>query len=253
MTEYIEKIKSLYDKQIFVLHLEKKVMEDEENINSLAEQIVLFHSLGIRICVIQDKCTSTFSSTSTSLMNALKERNVASIIVSGFSMNFMEASSFDSAPVFNLFQGNFVPIIEPIIPRWPDGKIEHIDSDELAKRVAITLKAEKLFFVTTLLGIPCFENDTKYPILSIDFIDIEKVIQDFPEGRITKRLRLSKQILKMGFGGIILLINGCEKDNLISNTLTDKKNGTTISHLYTEKELEELEAWVKTGPIDDDL
>jgi len=138
--------------------------------------------------------------------------------------------SLDTTVLARLLEANMIPVVSPV-GLGQGGELYNVNADEAASRIAVALKAEKLFVLTNVKGI-MKENgspDTLYSSLSI--ADTETLIQKgiVKEGMIPKTKAcinaLENKVKKAHIIGSNL------EHALLLEIFTDKGVGTEITKL----------------------
>lgn len=136
--------------------------------------------------------------------------------------------SLDTTVLERLLDANIIPVVSPV-GIGQDGCLYNVNADEAASRIAIALKAEKLFLLTNVRGIMKEKSDpgTLYGSLSIS--DTEALIEKgvVAEGMIPKTKAcinaLENKVKKAH------IIDSNLEHTLLLEIFTDKGIGTEIT------------------------
>jgi acetylglutamate kinase len=116
----------------------------------------------------------------------------------------------------------YVPVISPIA-LGDDGQSYNVSADEVAAKLAQTLKAQKLIYLTELPGI--LEHGELVTDLTI--ADLERKV---PEADGSWRVKLTSMIEALRGGvGRVHVIDGRTPHNLIAELFTDRGVGTLVT------------------------
>jgi acetylglutamate kinase len=116
----------------------------------------------------------------------------------------------------------YVPVISPIA-LGDDGQSYNVSADEVAAKIAQTLKAQKLIYLTELPGI--LEHGELVTDLTI--ADLERKV---PEADGSWRVKLTSMIEALRGGvGRVHVIDGRTPHNLIAELFTDRGVGTLVT------------------------
>ena len=121
----------------------------------------------------------------------------------------------------------YVPVISPIA-LGDDGQSYNVSADEVAAKLAQTLKAQKLIYLTELPGI--LEHGELVTDLTI--ADLERKV---PEADGSWRVKLTSMIEALRGGvGRVHVIDGRTPHNLIAELFTDRGVGTLVTRMTTQ-------------------
>ncbi len=138
-----------------------------------------------------------------------------------------EINSCNPAIITALMESSFVPVISPV-SGGKDGSTLNINADTAALRIAETLKASKLIFMTDVPGILKDMKDPSSIISSIRAADIEKMIESAViSGGMIPKARSAAEAVHAGVGSVHIL-DGKSRHALLLEIFTDKGVGTVI-------------------------
>ena len=138
-----------------------------------------------------------------------------------------EVSSIDVDPIFELCEGNIVPVIAPL-GVGVDGNIYNINADLVAAAVAVYVRAEKLVCLTDAPGLLKDKKNVNSLIQTINQKDIQDMIDSgmINEGMIPK-VEACLLAVKEGVHKTHI-IDGRIDHSLLLEIFTDKGIGTQI-------------------------
>ncbi len=124
----------------------------------------------------------------------------------------------------HLSNDGYIPVVSPI-GFDDEGKRYNINADTVASAIAISLKAEKLIFLTDTDGV--LDKNGKL-ISSINVKDVDKMIEDeLIFGGMIPKMLSSKQAVLNGVGKVHI-INGSKLHTILEEIFTQKGIGTEI-------------------------
>ncbi len=127
----------------------------------------------------------------------------------------------------SLLRSGFVPVVSPVSAD-ESGNTYNVNADDAAFSLAEEMKADKLIFITDVNGIMIDANNSKTTLEEIDINKAEMLIENgFIGGGMIPKLHNCTVAIKNGVKEVLIL-NGTEKNSLLSAFVSDKKNGTTI-------------------------
>ncbi len=138
--------------------------------------------------------------------------------------------SVDTTVLGKLIDDNIIPVISPVA-MGADGELYNVNADEAASRIAMALKAEKLFILTNVMGIMKEQGDpgTLYRSLSLSDAEVLMKTKIISEGMIPKARActnaLEDKVRKAH------IIDGNLSHALLLEIFTDKGIGTEIIKL----------------------
>jgi len=136
----------------------------------------------------------------------------------------------DTTILERLIETNIVPIVSPVA-MGSDGELYNINADEAASKIAIALRAEKLFILTNVRGIMKEQGnlDTLYGSLSLSDVHILLKKKIISEGMIPKTNACTKAL--EGKVKKSHIIDSNLPHALLLEIFTDKGIGTEIIKL----------------------
>lgn len=138
--------------------------------------------------------------------------------------------SLDTTVLERLLDANIIPVVCPV-GIGEDGLLYNVNADEAASRIAMALKAEKLFLLTNIRGIMRDKNDHNTLYGSLSIADTELLIEKgiIAEGMIPKTKAcvnaLENRVKKAH------IIDSNIQHALLLEIFTDKGIGTEITKL----------------------
>jgi acetylglutamate kinase len=138
-----------------------------------------------------------------------------------------EITGCNPALLTALMDNSFVPVISPV-SRGENGRTLNINADTAALRIAETLKAAKLIFLTDVAGILKDIKDSASLISTIRADDIEVMVESSViSGGMIPKARSAAEAVKAGVGSVHIL-DGKSRHALLLEIFTDKGVGTVI-------------------------
>ncbi|MBL7156965.1 MAG: acetylglutamate kinase [Candidatus Omnitrophica bacterium] len=136
----------------------------------------------------------------------------------------------DTTVLERLIETNIIPVVSPVATGG-DGEIYNVNADEAASRIAIALRAEKLFVLTNVRGIMKEKEnlDTLYGSLSLADVDTLLQKKIISEGMIPKTNACTKAL--EGKVRKSHIIDSHIPHALLLEIFTDKGIGTEIIKL----------------------
>ncbi len=126
--------------------------------------------------------------------------------------------------LLHLSEDGYVPVVAPIGVD-ENGKRYNINADSVASAIAVSLKAEKLIFLTDTDGV---KDKNGRLISSIKTNDISSLINnDTITGGMIPKILSSKEAIDKGVGKVHI-INGTKKHSLLEEVFTQSGVGTQI-------------------------
>jgi len=138
--------------------------------------------------------------------------------------------SLDTTVLERLLDANMIPVVCPV-GIGQDGELYNVNADEAASRIAMALKAEKLFLLTNVRGIMKDKNSAETLYSSLSISDTEVLIEKgiVREGMIPKTKAcvgaLENRVKKAH------IIDSNVQHALLLEIFTDKGIGTEITKL----------------------
>jgi acetylglutamate kinase len=128
----------------------------------------------------------------------------------------------NGAVIEMLLGQGYVPVISPIA-LGDDGQSYNVNADEVAAKLAIVLKAQKLIYLTDVAGI--LEHGEL--VTDLHAADLERKLAEAEDGW---RIKLSAMIEALHGGvGRVHVIDGRTPHNLIAELFTDRGVGTLVT------------------------
>jgi len=138
--------------------------------------------------------------------------------------------SVDTTVLERLIEANIIPVVSPVAMN-AEGDLYNVNADEAASRIAVALKAEKIFLLTNVRGIMKTKDnlDTLYGSLSM--ADVERLLDKniITEGMIPKTEACTKAL--EGKVKKAHIIDSKIPHALLLEIFTDKGIGTEIIKL----------------------
>ncbi|HEY9885645.1 MAG TPA: acetylglutamate kinase [Vampirovibrionales bacterium] len=128
----------------------------------------------------------------------------------------------------NLIENNYLPVISSIAPD-EDGTTFNINADAVASKVAESIKAEKLIFLTDTPGILEKKNDPSSLIRRINSKEAKSLIEKgVIQGGMIPKVESALEALKAGASSVHIL-DGTVEHVLLLETFTEDGVGTMIT------------------------
>ena len=147
----------------------------------------------------------------------------------GIDLGFVgDVEKINSGLIENLTEENFIPIVASVgVDR--EGNSYNINADDVAGELAAALGAEKVIFLTDVIGICKDRSDPSTLISELSLSECEEMVtaKRISGGMIPK----AKGCIKALKGGVAKahIINGVEKHALLLEVFTDRGIGTMIT------------------------
>ncbi len=124
----------------------------------------------------------------------------------------------------HLSNDGYIPVVSPI-GFDSEGRRYNINADNVASAVAVSLKAEKLIFLTDADGV--LDKNGRL-ISSINIKDVDKIIEDSTvSGGMIPKVLSGKQAVQNGVSKVHI-INGSKQHTLLEEIFTQRGIGTEI-------------------------
>ncbi len=174
--------------------------------------------------------------TNSDIVNIINKQGIKAIGISGIDGNFILCNQLNKELGYvgnivninceliqNIIDIGYIPVISPI-GVGKDGEIYNINADMVASKIATSIKAEKLIFLTDVDGVKMEDE-----VMSI--LD-EKKIYDLIEkkvitGGMIPKVQSCLECIKNGVKRVHI-INGCKNNSLLLEMFTDNGVGTMI-------------------------
>ncbi len=138
-----------------------------------------------------------------------------------------EVTSVDPQIIFDLLDNDFLPVIYPI-GKDKDGQGYNINGDHAATAIAKALKANKLAYLTDIVGVCTDPKDPSTMISELYSDDAEKLIEDGTvRGGMIPKLRNCIEAIRAGVSRVHIL-DGRIPHCLLLEIFTDRGIGTAI-------------------------
>lgn len=177
------------------------------------------------------------------IVQLLSDRSVSAVGISGKDGNLFssrvhrpggrdigqvgEITGCSASVIHALMTNGFLPVISPV-SRSESGETLNINADTAAVRVAETLKASKLIFLTDVPGILKSVDDPSSLISSIRVDDIDALIETgVISGGMIPKVQSAAEAVRSGVGSVHIL-DGKSRHALLLEIFTDKGVGTVI-------------------------
>jgi len=136
-----------------------------------------------------------------------------------------EVRGVDPTPIHRLTEAGYIPIIAPI-GYGPNGEAMNINADTAAADVAVALRAEKMIFLTDIVGIL---DQRQQLIERVDIQALEGLIED---GVVSGGMIPKVKACVRAMAGVqqTHIIDGRVPHALIRELFTDRGVGTMIAH-----------------------
>lgn len=125
-----------------------------------------------------------------------------------------------------LLDHGYIPVIAPIAV-GEDDMDYNINADLLAGKIASSLMAENLVFVTDVEGIMKDPSDPKSLITEMNLLEAKFALEQFISGGMTPKIEASIEALERGIRKVYVL-NGRLEHAIVFALLTDRNLGTQI-------------------------
>ncbi len=130
--------------------------------------------------------------------------------------------------IVSLIQGGYIPVISPLGVD-DDGNSYNINADDVVAEIAVSLKAEKLIYLTDVDGIYRDINDKNSLISSITVKELQSLIDsDIATGGMIPKLTSIIKAIERGVNKVHI-INGTIPHSLLIELFTDEGIGTQIT------------------------
>jgi len=138
--------------------------------------------------------------------------------------------SVDTTVLGKLMDDNIIPVISPVA-MGADGELYNVNADEAASRIAMALKAEKLFVLTNVMGIMKEQGNLETLYRSLSLSDVEALLKKkiVSEGMIPKTRACTNAL--EGKVKKAHIIDANLSHALLLEIFTDKGIGTEIIKL----------------------
>lgn len=141
-----------------------------------------------------------------------------------------EVESVDKTILKLMMDNEIIPVISPVSSA-ENGSTLNVNADDAAFAIAESLKVDTLVFLTDVDGILLDVNNTNTIINSISIEKGRELLENgFIGGGMLPKLKNCINSVENGVNEVAI-INGSQKDSLISYFITKGKIGTTISNL----------------------
>ena len=140
-----------------------------------------------------------------------------------------EIEKVDTGLLEILEKEGFIPVISPLGVD-EDGQTLNINADEVAGKIAASIKALKLIYLTDIPGIFADPSNPSTLISTLNSQDAEKLLEGGKiKGGMIPKVKASLRALKEGVEKVHI-INGLLPHSLLLEIFTDKGIGTEIVH-----------------------
>ena len=140
-----------------------------------------------------------------------------------------EIEKVDTGLLEILEKEGFIPVISPLGVD-EDGQTLNINADEVAGKIAASIKALKLIYLTDIPGIFADPSNPSTLISTLNSQDAEKLLEEGKiKGGMIPKVKASLRALKEGVEKVHI-INGLLPHSLLLEIFTDKGIGTEIVH-----------------------
>ncbi len=146
-----------------------------------------------------------------------------------FDIGFVgEVEKIEPSLIISLINDGFIPVISPVGVD-EKGNSYNVNADDVTAEIAVSLKAEKIIYLTDVDGIYRDINDKNSLISSITVKELTNLVEsgNLKEGMIPKALSMIKAIER----GVkkVHIINGKIKHSLLIEIFTNQGIGTQIT------------------------
>ncbi|MCX8029783.1 MAG: acetylglutamate kinase [Brevinematales bacterium] len=139
-----------------------------------------------------------------------------------------EVESINNQLIISLIKEGYIPILSPTGVD-EKGHTYNINADDVSAEIAVSLKAEKLIYLTDVDGIYRDINDKSTLIPSITIKELSDMVENgsIKEGMIPKAMSMIKALER----GVkkVHIINGTIKHSILLEIFTDEGIGTQIT------------------------
>ncbi|MGC8870853.1 MAG: acetylglutamate kinase [Brevinematia bacterium] len=150
-------------------------------------------------------------------------------LVDGVDLGFVgEVEKVDPSLIVSLIQDGFIPVVSPIGVD-EEGNSYNINADDVTAEVAVSLKANKLIYLTDVDGVYKDINDKNSLIPSLTIKQLQELVEsDVIKGGMIPKVNSMIKAIERGVGQIHL-INGTIEHSILIELFTDKGIGTQIT------------------------
>ncbi|MGC8766082.1 MAG: acetylglutamate kinase [Brevinematia bacterium] len=150
-------------------------------------------------------------------------------LVDGVDLGFVgEVEKVDPSLIVSLIQDGFIPVVSPIGVD-EEGNSYNINADDVTAEVAVSLKANKLIYLTDVDGVYKDINDKNSLIPSLTIKQLQGLVEsDVIKGGMIPKVNSMIKAIERGVGQIHL-INGTIEHSILIELFTDKGIGTQIT------------------------
>lgn len=141
--------------------------------------------------------------------------------------------SVEAGIIHHLLSGSFVPVISAMAG-GDNGAVYNVNADVIASKIASSLKAEKLIFLTDVPGVL---REKGNPASLISHMDREGLDAIFNQGAtygMKVKLETSREALDSGVPRVHI-ISGLQPDSLLLEIFTNEGVGTLIENTVAQK------------------
>jgi acetylglutamate kinase len=138
-----------------------------------------------------------------------------------------DIESVDTRLLQHLREGDYVPVVAPLAGD-PSGSVYSASADTVAATLAVSLAAEKLFF---LLPTPGLLRDPDNPASLIPQTTLTDLAALEQEGRLSGALRSKAHAIRhalVGGVGSVHLVSGMQPNALLEEVFTNEGSGTMV-------------------------
>ncbi|MGB9621850.1 MAG: acetylglutamate kinase [Brevinematia bacterium] len=150
-------------------------------------------------------------------------------LVDGVDLGFVgEVEKVDPSLIVSLIQDDFIPVVSPIGVD-EEGNSYNINADDVTAEIAVSLKANKLIYLTDVDGVYKDINDKNSLIPSLTIKQLQELVEsDVIKGGMIPKVNSMIKAIERGVGQIHL-INGTIEHSILIELFTDKGIGTQIT------------------------
>lgn len=127
----------------------------------------------------------------------------------------------------HLLEGNYVPVVAPLTAN-DAGDVFNTNADAIAAALAVSLHAEKLFFLLQVAGLL---RDISRPSSLVPFATLEDVLALEAKGAVQGGMRPKLEAARSALsGGVhsVHLVSGISSDALLTEVFTNEGSGTML-------------------------
>lgn len=141
--------------------------------------------------------------------------------------------SVEAGVIHHLLSGSFVPVISAMAG-GDNGAVYNVNADVIASKIASSLKAEKLIFLTDVPGVLREKGNQSSLISHMDREGLDAIFNQGVTDGMKVKLETSREALDQGVPRVHI-ISGLQPDSLLLEIFTNEGVGTLIENARVEK------------------